>query len=168
MYRAAWASITSELEKKSSADPSCGTCVEWTGGAGRWGAALAGASGLLAPMTVTVRAQLLGLSLAVLAAVVTWGNLSQHRRVKTIKALTETSRRLSITVWCPQIPFLCRWMSQRSSGCRSTFCGAPFAESCLYDSEKNNNTHIQIHKLEPRIKAAESTLAHYTNAASGI
>lgn len=86
------ASITSELEKKSSADPSCGTCVEWTGGAGRWGAALAGASGLLAPMTVTVRAQLLGLSLAVLAAVVTWGNLSQHRQVKTIKALTETSR----------------------------------------------------------------------------
>lgn len=54
------------------------TCVEWTGGAGGGGAALARASRFLAAMTVTVRAQLLWLSLAVLAAVVTGGDLHQH------------------------------------------------------------------------------------------
>lgn len=52
-------------------DWSGSTCVKGTGGTGGGGAALAGASCLLTAVTVTVGAQLLGPSLAVLYAVVT-------------------------------------------------------------------------------------------------
>lgn len=54
------------------------TCVEWTGGARGRGAALASASCLLTAMTMTVRAQFLGLSLALLAAVMAGGDLHQY------------------------------------------------------------------------------------------
>ena len=54
-----------------------GTCVEGTGGAGGRGAALASASRLFAAVRKTMRAQLLGLAFAVLAAVMSGRKLSQ-------------------------------------------------------------------------------------------
>ncbi len=58
-----------------------GTCVEWTGGAGGGGAALASASCLLAAVSMTVGAQLLGLPFTVFVAVVTGGHLHRNTEV---------------------------------------------------------------------------------------
>ena len=135
------------------------TCI-WTGGAGGGRTALASASCLLTAVTMTVWAQLLGLRLTVLVAVVSGGYLGQNTQVKIslwqlltlCEIQSDTAECLMTGSAAPHqshcglvfIPFLCCCSSPKSPDCLRTSCGALSADSCLYDSECNGKHRAQV------------------------